>query len=106
MGKIARLRAHKPWIIVHHRQAAEPTAQNSRKRQADGGALPGIRGLAILLVLIFHYVVNSVRTEPGSIGSYALGPLGVTWTGAEGHVVLLAWRADYPFDVRTRPLPS
>jgi peptidoglycan/LPS O-acetylase OafA/YrhL len=51
--------------------------------------LDGIRGLAILLVLIWHYVVNSVENiAHGSWQAYVLFPLRITWSGVDLFFVL------------------
>jgi peptidoglycan/LPS O-acetylase OafA/YrhL len=50
--------------------------------------LDGIRGLAILLVLIWHYFMLGFRTSLGSWQAYALVPLRLTWTGVDLFFVL------------------
>ena len=50
--------------------------------------LDGIRGLAILLVLIWHYLANTAATTIGSWQSYALATLGLTWSGVDLFFVL------------------
>ncbi|WP_426609726.1 acyltransferase family protein [Bradyrhizobium sp. McL0616] len=51
--------------------------------------LDGIRGLAILLVLIWHYLVNSVQDiAHGSWQAYVLFPLRITWSGVDLFFVL------------------
>jgi len=51
-------------------------------------ALDGMRGIAILLVLIWHYFVGTLQTEPHSIADYAVACLGLTWTGVDLFFVL------------------
>jgi peptidoglycan/LPS O-acetylase OafA/YrhL len=50
--------------------------------------LDGIRGLAILLVLIWHYVANEIQVGLGSWQAYALVPLRLTWSGVDLFFVL------------------
>ncbi len=45
--------------------------------------IDGLRGLAILLVLVWHYLAGSIRVEPGSLPAYFLVPLRLTWTGVD-----------------------
>lgn len=50
--------------------------------------LDGIRGLAILLVLAWHYFPVAQGIAPGSWQAYALAPLGLTWSGVDLFFVL------------------
>lgn len=50
--------------------------------------LAGIRGLAILLVLVWHYVANTVHVTPGSWKAYPLATLRLTWSGVDLFFVL------------------
>lgn len=50
--------------------------------------LDGIRGIAILQVLVWHYVVCLIHAEPGSANHYALMPLRLTWSGVDLFFVL------------------
>ena len=50
--------------------------------------LDGIRGLAILLVLLWHYAANQIVTEPGTIGAYLLVPLRLSVSGVDLFFVL------------------
>ncbi len=50
--------------------------------------LDGLRGLAILLVLICHYVINILKVEPGTLLYYARGLLSMTWSGVDLFFVL------------------
>jgi peptidoglycan/LPS O-acetylase OafA/YrhL len=56
--------------------------------QARVPALDGVRGLAILMVLIWHYAINLVELERGSIGYYALALLRHSWSGVDLFFVL------------------
>jgi len=50
--------------------------------------LDGVRGVAILLVLGWHYVSNLVVAEPGSAIAYLLVPLRLSWSGVDLFFVL------------------
>ena len=50
--------------------------------------LDGVRGLAILLVLVWHYVISAVAVEPFSWQAYALVPFRLMWTGVDLFFVL------------------
>jgi peptidoglycan/LPS O-acetylase OafA/YrhL len=51
--------------------------------------LDGIRGLAILLVLVWHYVANTVQgAVPGSGQAYVLATLRLAWSGVDLFFVL------------------
>jgi peptidoglycan/LPS O-acetylase OafA/YrhL len=50
--------------------------------------LDGIRGLAMALVLIWHYVAGQVQTTAGSSAAYAIKLLSLTWTGVDLFFVL------------------
>jgi len=50
--------------------------------------LDGVRGVAILLVLAWHYVSNQVVVEPGSVFAYLLVPLRLSWSGVDLFFVL------------------
>jgi peptidoglycan/LPS O-acetylase OafA/YrhL len=49
--------------------------------------LDGLRGMAILLVVVFHYVKNSV-VRTGVLYSLTLAPLRLTWSGVQLFFVL------------------
>lgn len=51
-------------------------------------ALDGVRGLAIVLVLIWHYANFAIVAPPGSTLAYALVPLRLTYTGVDLFFVL------------------
>jgi peptidoglycan/LPS O-acetylase OafA/YrhL len=51
-------------------------------------ALDGLRGIAILLVLVWHYFVCLLKAEPGSTTAYALACLRLTWSGVDLFFVL------------------
>jgi peptidoglycan/LPS O-acetylase OafA/YrhL len=50
--------------------------------------LDGIRGLAILSVLIWHYFVVTANPAPGSFASYAKSILSLSWSGVDLFFVL------------------
>ena len=50
--------------------------------------LDGIRGTAILLVVIWHYVASQVQTVPASLPSYGLALLSMAWAGVDLFFVL------------------
>jgi peptidoglycan/LPS O-acetylase OafA/YrhL len=50
--------------------------------------LDGLRGIAILLVIFFHYVSLTAQTKPGSIVSYFLAIGRFSWTGVDLFFVL------------------
>jgi peptidoglycan/LPS O-acetylase OafA/YrhL len=51
-------------------------------------ALDGLRGAAILLVLIWHYFVSLVLTEPASTAARMMAMLRLTWSGVDLFFVL------------------
>jgi peptidoglycan/LPS O-acetylase OafA/YrhL len=66
--------------------------------------LDGIRGLAIALVLVWHYLVNTVQTAPGSLTAYLLKGLGLTWSGVDLFFVLSGFLiGDILLDARDSP---
>ncbi len=50
--------------------------------------LDGIRGLAIALVLVWHYLVCQAQTRPGSTAAYGMKLLSLTWAGVDLFFVL------------------
>lgn len=50
--------------------------------------LDGLRGIAIFLVLIWHYAVIQIRAEPYSIAHYLQRGLSLTWSGVDLFFVL------------------
>ncbi len=50
--------------------------------------LDGLRGLAILLVLVGHYLVNITHTAPGSVAAYTLALGRLSWSGVDLFFVL------------------
>jgi peptidoglycan/LPS O-acetylase OafA/YrhL len=50
--------------------------------------LDGLRGIAILLVVIWHYAVIQIKAEPYSIAHYFQRALGLSWSGVDLFFVL------------------
>jgi peptidoglycan/LPS O-acetylase OafA/YrhL len=50
--------------------------------------LDGVRGLAIALVLVWHYGVCQLKAPPGSVGESILRLLSMTWSGVDLFFVL------------------
>src|SRR5437763_8989248 len=50
--------------------------------------LDGLRGIAILLVLLWHYVHNAVEVTPGTWLSYLRATLNLSWSGVDLFFVL------------------
>ncbi|MES2605899.1 MAG: acyltransferase, partial [Pseudomonadota bacterium] len=50
--------------------------------------LDGLRGFAILMVLVWHCVAGFTTTEPGSFAAYLLVPFRLTWSGVDLFFVL------------------
>lgn len=56
---------------------------SSRYQQLDG-----IRGIAIFLVLVCHYVASSLEPESSPLASFVAGSLSLTWSGVDLFFVL------------------
>lgn len=69
---------------------ALPTAIDGRLPLATVrvAELDGLRGLAILSVVIWHYVAGAIPATPGSLQAYLLLPLSMTYTGVNLFFVL------------------
>jgi peptidoglycan/LPS O-acetylase OafA/YrhL len=65
-----------------------PKSWNNPRLKGRIPELDGVRGLAILLVLIFHYCDSIVRVPEHTWQSYAMLPLRLTWTGVDLFFVL------------------
>jgi len=65
--------------------SADNTRLDMRKRLPE---LDGIRGCAIMLVLVWHYVQNQLYPEPGSRLAYFKQAIGFTWSGVDLFFVL------------------
>ena len=50
--------------------------------------LDGLRGVAILLVVFFHYLVQHLQTRPGSLPAYAQKYCSICWMGVDIFFVL------------------
>ena len=53
--------------------------------------IDGLRALAIILVIIWHYICGQVQVALGAPGAYALQMIGFTWTGVDIFFVLSAY---------------
>lgn len=72
-----------------------PRAEAAVNKEGNGsrlsGRIPeldGIRGLAILMVLVWHYVISIVPAHSGAWLSYLLFPFRLTWSGVDLFFVL------------------
>ena len=50
--------------------------------------LDGVRGCAIALVLVWHYIQNQIHAETGSLSAYLKQAIGFTWSGVDLFFVL------------------
>lgn len=50
--------------------------------------LDGVRGMAMLLVIVWHYFAVTVQTQPGSLAAYGMKMLSLTWAGVDLFFVL------------------
>lgn len=70
----------------------EPTAANASAEGITSSArvpeLDGLRGIAILLVLVWHYFVLRLYLEPGSAPAYVVATLRLGWSGVDLFFVL------------------
>jgi peptidoglycan/LPS O-acetylase OafA/YrhL len=57
--------------------------QNKRITELDG-----VRGVAIALVLAWHYLASQIHAESGSVVAYAMVPLRLSWSGVDLFFVL------------------
>jgi len=66
-------------------QAADPgdSRRGGRIRELDG-----LRGLAISLVIVWHYLVNHAQAEPGGVAYLATRALSLSWAGVDLFFVL------------------
>src|SRR6266446_4286628 len=59
-----------------------------RKSSLRVPELDGLRGIAILLVIVWHYAVELFAREPGSTAAYGLAVLRLSWSGVDLFFVL------------------
>ena len=50
--------------------------------------LDGLRGIAIFLVLLFHFVALTAKSQPGSLTAHVIRVLGLGWSGVDLFFVL------------------
>jgi peptidoglycan/LPS O-acetylase OafA/YrhL len=62
--------------------------QHQEARNERVPSLDGVRGIAIMLVVLWHYLVQGVEPIPGTIGSYVLHALSLSWSGVDLFFVL------------------
>ena len=63
--------------------AGEALRVNKRVPELDG-----VRGVAILLVLVWHYIASQAVVTDGTLASQALRALAITWSGVDLFFVL------------------
>lgn len=66
-------------------------SQSKTNHALGSGRIPeldGVRGIAILLVLIWHYLQNQIRAEVGSPLAYFKQAIGFSWSGVDLFFVL------------------
>ncbi len=62
-----------------------------RQAKVIAGRIPeldGVRGMAILLVIVWHYFATTVQTRPGSFAAYGMKMFSLTWAGVDLFFVL------------------
>jgi peptidoglycan/LPS O-acetylase OafA/YrhL len=60
----------------------------NRPQNAHIAELDGVRGVAIGLVLLYHYLYGTIVTHSGTLARYAILPLRVGWSGVDLFFVL------------------
>jgi peptidoglycan/LPS O-acetylase OafA/YrhL len=70
------------------RQGSTDAVPSLKERLPRIPELDGVRGIAILLVLIWHYLASHPNPEPGTIGAYFAKALALTWAGVDLFFVL------------------
>lgn len=73
---------HSGQVEANAQDATKPTGAN---RFAE---LDGLRGLAIIMVLVWHYIGGQVQVEVATPGAYALRMVSFAWTGVDIFFVL------------------
>jgi peptidoglycan/LPS O-acetylase OafA/YrhL len=64
------------------------TAEANSKESPHIPELDGIRGVAILVVLLFHFFYSAVDVAPGGLAWHLIAPLRIGWTGVDLFFVL------------------
>lgn len=60
----------------------------SYRAQGRRPELDGVRGIAVLLVVFYHYGPYAIDTRAGSLGAYVLRALSLSWSGVDLFFVL------------------
>jgi peptidoglycan/LPS O-acetylase OafA/YrhL len=50
--------------------------------------LDGVRGVAMMLIIVWHYFAVTVRVQPGSLAAYGMKMFSLTWAGVDLFFVL------------------
>ena len=74
------MKQHESTWGIDHRKRSQQAA-----RVAE---LDGLRGIAIVLVLLWHYVIGQVSVAPATLPAYALRSLAFSWSGVDVFFVL------------------
>ena len=72
-------------VIQAHGLSKEPPALSLSARVPE---LDGLRGLAIGMVLVFHYFTLTVQARPATLLSYGMAALRLSWSGVDLFFVL------------------
>ncbi len=77
--------------MIPSRSLPSVDSQPWRNPSLHGGRIPeldGLRGLAILFVVVWHYVTCLIIPDPGTAGFYLMTPLQLAWSGVDLFFVL------------------
>jgi peptidoglycan/LPS O-acetylase OafA/YrhL len=83
--QLAELLGHKKRLTSAVLTARRLGSVASTKRISQ---LDGVRGVAILLVLVYHYFTCQIIAEPGTLFSYLKRATSLTWSGVDLFFVL------------------
>lgn len=68
-----------------------PTVETVSPAKVNSGRIPeldGVRGMAMMLVIVWHYFAVTVQTQPGSLAAYGMKMFSLTWAGVDLFFVL------------------